>query len=566
MQLPFTYVNVQNFIYLRYKLSYVRKFSIKEKILIHLLECGAPVENFHGEYDICFSQEGISDSVSSARSLVSRALEDFITEQIIEEKSARVKAKRAKVKIYSLTENGLRYAEELRRDAEDSHVIVKDKNGLLREIPLRDAKKLLPKNIKLIDMLCKISEDGIMLLEEVKDIFETRGRVDFSYFAPPKLKYFFNREKELEFLRNWLSEKKSSIVVIKGVAGIGKTALISKFISECKKEKNTFWYSVQEWSSLKDVLTAVSKFMYEMNRSGLYNYLRMHDKIDLEEVYRTISSETNNTNSVFVFDDCHKANDDITGFFKILCSMTNRIENMKIIVSERWSGEFYGIKEILGKSVFEMRLSGLDRGSSIEFLKARGLHAELDKLYFLTGGHPLCLELIDSGGSAQTDITRYIREEIFSHLTTHEKNVLGFASVFTRPFPEKAFFVGRDMSHETIEKLVENSLLQVSEDNYYFMHELIQRFFYSRLTHTEKASYHRAAARYYSEEGDFVTEIFHYLHAGDEKEALALLKTKVSQLEPLVNKEELKNILKMFKKENISGDDLNILESIERSI
>lgn len=545
----------------------VRKFSIKEKILIHLLGCGAPTEDFHGEYDICFSQEGISDSVSSARSLVSRALEDFITEQIIDEKSARVKAKRAKVKIYSLTENGLRYAEELKKEAEESHVVVKDKSGLLKEIPLIDAKKLLPENIKLIDMLGKISEDGIMLLEEVKDIFETRGRVDFSYFAPPKIKYFFNREKELGFLRNWLNEKKSSIVVIKGVPGIGKTALISKFVAECKKQKNTFWYSMQEWSSLKDVLTAVSKFMYEMNRSGLYNYLRTHDKIDLEEVYQIINSEINNTNSVFVFDDCHKANDDITGFFKILCSMTNRIENMKVIVSGRGSGKFYGVKEILGKSVFEMQLIGLDRVSSIEFLKARGIRTGLDKLYFLTGGHPLCLELIDSSGSTQTDITRYIREEIFAHLNTHERNALGFASVFTRPFPEKAFFVEGDIARETIEKLVDHSLLQVSEDNYYFMHDLIQRFFYGRLTVAEKASHHRAAARYYSEEGDCIAEIFHYLHAGDEKEALALLKTKASKLNELTaNKDELKNILKTFKKENISSSDLNILESIERSI
>lgn len=541
----------------------MRKFTIKEKTLLHLLDCGAtPQENMYGVVEPCFSQEGIASSVGAARSLVSRALEELVSQKLVLESSAKVKAKKAKVKVYSLTERGISSAEELKSQAESLKVVVKDRVSKLKELTFRELKKLLPE-WSTVMLLNTVAKGGVLEVGELEKTLPRGEFIDFSAEAP-KLRYFFNRKKELENLKEWLESKEPKILVLKGIPGIGKTALATKFITEYKTQKNIFWYTIQEWSSLRDVLNSIARFLSSLNKSQLADYLKLEPKPALEEITRILRAELSNTHSLLVFDNFDKACDDIVLLFKSLLTWIDKSENLNFLVIGREAKGFYTVQDLaIRKSVLELRLDGLDEKGGIELLKARGLHASLKKLYLTTAGHPLCLELIDHSGASQANITRYIREEIFSKLGEQERKALSLGCVFRKPFSEKAFFSEALVEPPTVEALVERSLLCLSGSNQYSLHDLIKNFFYKRLTPSEANFYHKLAAKYGLEAKDYLEAIFHYLQAGEQEQALELFVAQAKELLAFGYAEELRRLAREFRASELTTEQRAKLSQVE---
>lgn len=78
------------------------KFSIKEKVLLHLLDYPENKEKSgyseHALFPPNVSQDGIANSVFAARGLISRVLSDLIEKGLVEEKLVRVEGKKKKGK------------------------------------------------------------------------------------------------------------------------------------------------------------------------------------------------------------------------------------------------------------------------------------------------------------------------------------------------------------------------------------------------------------------------------------------------------------------------------------
>ena len=73
------------------------KFSIKERILLHLMEYPETKEKTGSEHALFpyhISQSGIADSVTAAKGLISRAMKDLIEKGFAEEKLARVEGEK----------------------------------------------------------------------------------------------------------------------------------------------------------------------------------------------------------------------------------------------------------------------------------------------------------------------------------------------------------------------------------------------------------------------------------------------------------------------------------------
>ncbi|WP_353929112.1 NB-ARC domain-containing protein [Okeanomitos corallinicola TIOX110] len=62
----------------------------------------------------------------------------------------------------------------------------------------------------------------------------------------PKIHGFYGRKKDLEFLSNWISNQKTSLISVLGLSGIGKTTLVKKFVDLHLDE-----FEVIIWRSLK---------------------------------------------------------------------------------------------------------------------------------------------------------------------------------------------------------------------------------------------------------------------------------------------------------------------------
>lgn len=121
--------------------------------------------------------------------------------------------------------------------------------------------------------------------------------------------------------------------------------------------------------------------------------------------------------------------------------------------------------------------------------------------------------------------------------------------MFRYPFKENAFFIGDDeIGYDTIDRLIDKSLLHVSE-NVYDIHDLIRVLFYSRLIPKTKAELHRRTADYYLNEKNppsYVEAIYHFLKAGNNEDAAETALENGQSIIAYNYSDELLSILKEF--------------------
>jgi tetratricopeptide (TPR) repeat protein len=223
--------------------------------------------------------------------------------------------------------------------------------------------------------------------------------------------------------------------------------------------------------------------------------------------------------------------------------------------------KFYNRRKVAIKQIVsELELSGLDSNASRNLLSLPFLNEkEFSKIYSVTNGHPLSLELIRNHIMSKTmkkekkeiessmnideifrerhDINLYFREEILQNLIISEKKLLEIVSVFHYPVPPELFFIEEGIDYNTIDKLDSRSIIQETS-NGYDTHELIKEFFYRRLTPKLKKKYHLNAAKYYMSElmtykspqdkyisciaNPIIEAQYHYIRASEHQKAAEL--------------------------------------------
>ncbi|MDI6708407.1 MAG: tetratricopeptide repeat protein, partial [Candidatus Thermoplasmatota archaeon] len=392
------------------------------------------------------------------------------------------------------------------------------------------------------NILKNITPEGFL---DIRTILEPKRYVDYTD-RKPEFRYFIGREKELKEINNFMGSK-SKILCIKGIAGIGKTALLSKFLEDV--EMNVFWHRFSEFGTLRSLLTKASDFLSRTERRKLENYLK-GERFEVEEILILLEQELKGSNSLLVFDDFQKASKEIVDFFR---SFKDLETDVKTIVLGRTIPLFYDRQDVvLKKNISEMVLGGLSKESSVKLLRHRKIEKDLDRLYSLTRGHPLLLELVTP--ETKVEVEDYIKEEIIRRLKDEERNALELASVFRHPFPGRAVVNGT--SYDIIDGLVDKSLMQRSGE-IYDLHDVLRDFTYSRLSETKRNAYHKIVAEYYEKEGregGIIEAMYHFLKAKEQTKAAVLA---INNSKNLINNgfwKELSDILEMFAQEYVSRE------------
>ena len=475
------------------------KLSGKEKILIILHD--HINEQISSKPMLIFSQSGMEEEGNISHRLVSDGLKALKKEALIEEKRFHLIETGRFRSFYFLTSDGIMKAKELKKEISEKTLNVREKNRV-REIKIGEVVDYLKKKskgkmeINYTNVLKHILPDGFLDLE---DVLEIKKEVDFSE-RKPEVRYFVGREKELKEISDFI-ESGAGILVIKGIAGVGKTAVVSKVLEGYKG--NVFWHRFYPFSTLEGMLTKLSKFLSKIGKEKLRNYMEVGE-VKIEEIMIVLEEEMNE-NILLVFDNFENTNKRVVDFFS---SFKELKTGSKSIVIGRSIPSFYSRKDaVVKKNIMEMRLKELDKKSSEKLLMHRGIKKGLDKLYSLTKGHPLMLELISPETAIEAE--EFLRDEIFKRLNEPERKALEIASVFRYPFYPRALLV-EDTDYDTIDSLTEKSLLQ-RLDNIYDIHEILRDFCYSRLNLKHKKYYHSIAAEYYENEKGEAARI-EYMH------------------------------------------------------
>ncbi len=514
------------------------RLTVQEQIMVHLNE----FKNFDEqllEVPFGVTQEGVANAIGVVRSAIPRAMKRLVEKGYVKEDVAHITDLTRRRKVYFLTLEGLMQTHKLIENLEKLKIKIQDLEGgpdELIELFISEVNKHLSSNFQLLRIIQNLSPDYILDIERLtKPELETepevgtdtaissdaiagtdeglvegesRELVDFTSKAPKSL-YFVGRENELEQIKDWLDNSPNKIVIIHGIAGIGKTTLMSKLLEEYKPHKNVFWYRFHEWDNLRNILTPLSEFLSQMNKQELKNYLEGKATLDLNEVADIIEEMLNESNSLLFIDDFHRVggNDNIIGLITLITEMLERIEGIKLIIASRSIIPFYDRREVvIKKLIAEMALKGLDEEGSKELLKLRALK-DVDQepvfksIYNLTQGHPLSLELIDGPDAIkelkdQKNINLYIEEEIFLKLTDIEKKILQIASLHRYPTVLEGLLIFSELSYEVLAKLLKKSLVVESAEGYE-VHEIIKDFFYSHLSPDLKEELHLKIGEFY---------------------------------------------------------------------
>jgi tetratricopeptide (TPR) repeat protein/DNA-binding MarR family transcriptional regulator len=472
--------------------------TVEEKILLHLIQ----YTNFYDQWEVPFdiTQEGIAGSIGIARCNVSRAMKKLTTKGHIEEKIAHVKGAERRRKVYFLTHAGHTPANQIFRYISEYPVIFRTPDGATRNLKLAQLREELENKPRFLELIKHMSTDGLIDQHAIKSEMEHKF-VDF-LDKIPKLKYFFGRKTELEQLRISLNNQK--LIIVRGIAGIGKTTLVTKLILENPEKLPVFWFRFHEWNTLRNILTQFGKFLGNLGRNRLTTYLLSRRKLDLADISEILEMDLKGLKAIMVIDDFHKIAPKIIPFFSAIADIISRGQDFVVIVLTRKHIPFYNPTEAqISKQILELELTGLDIEGSRQLLSARKIKFDdFDTIYNFTSGHPLSLELINPSETTisqipgQTDIMRYIHTEIFSKLNPEERNLLNIASVYRYPVPTELFFIDENINYSTLDRLLEHSLL-TENDNGYIAHDLINEFFYHRLNPKVKQQYHSKAAEYY---------------------------------------------------------------------
>ena len=535
------------------------KISGMEKILLHLNRFNRHLNKL--EVPPSLTQQGIARATEIARPHISTMMRKLEEKGLVYEKVCHIQGKKRWVKAYFLTNTGVIEA------------------------------KIFEKELRLSQY------------------------IDFADHVL-ELRYFFGREKEIREFKEWMESDIYKMLVISGFAGIGKTAYINKSVAPYRESMHMFWHRVSEWSTLRSVISRLADFLYELGKDNLSAHLRAKETIDVNEIALILEKDLMHLNVLLIFDDYQKVKDnkELTHMFGAFMGLFEQIDKGKLVLSGREVPRFfYDEREVsIKKTVKELNLGGLDRKSSLKMLEMRGIVGPKGKqLHELTGGHPLSLELIHETEKVETqdELKRFIQDEIFSHLTPKEREVLEIASVFRYPIYPTAYldiagiypkdtpndlppsllgisFEETDkqiegIDHEVIDSLVKKSLLQISR-GVCDIHDIIKAFLYARLPEHTRKRYHEKIATYYLREigKTSQTELeaqYHLVEAGEFQKAAKLAVENGKRLIEMGYWQEFLGIINMLLLETIEpqhhseilllrGSIYNIRGELDRAI
>lgn len=474
-----------------------------ERILVHLSGFLRHADAY--ECPIDMTQDGIAAVLALSRAHVALELKRLKTSGKVQERMAHVTNARSRRKVYELTPAGQEIARRMREHARGRTVQLAEPEGL-RSLQGAEA----------IDVLRRagLRESEAVQRILASDVVELpRPEAPSPTIAPGRP--FFGRSEERRAANEWLASDSKAVVVVLGVAGIGKTAFLTQLLEG--ERRPLLIRRVYAHDDAHGLLCSFGDFLVRHGRRRLRAVLTRpaYDPVEALAVLREDLS-----GCVVALDDLHAcpAADTLLG------ALAERPPAAKLLVAARTQPAFYERHDVSRGLVLEVRLDGLDATSSADLLAARGASLpedDLRRVIAATRGHPLALELFAASGVSvgAVETERYILETVLEGLDDGSEALLRTFAVLRRPARSPDVF-GATISQ--LRRLVRRSLLHHRDDGY-LLHDLVKEFFLRRMGESDRREAHVRAAAYWSARDDGLEESFHRIEAGDLDPAAARL-------------------------------------------
>jgi hypothetical protein len=344
-------------------------------------------------------------------------------------------------------------------------------------------------------------------LENIEGFF--KHRLTISYFPedPPDVADFVNRNAEQTNLEGLIRQKKH-MIIIQGIAGIGKTQIAAKLMENIKSDYITYWKEMHNVDTFDSVTRNLAGFFRNNSDSELADYIE-DNGTDQEVTINILLNSLKEKHYALFFDNYQVVeNKEVHDLFR---RFKDKLTNSTIIITTREPPQFVNPVDKIQNKVKEENVEGFDLEATKEYLEQQGVEVSEEQLVKIDqkiGGHPLSLLMFASlSGEMEIDeiienlpetgIEEYLYDEIFKKLTKEEQEVLEALSVFRTPVTADACIqVSKTANVKKILMSLIQKLLVKRKRDLYYMHDLIREFSYN-LTDKPK-EYHKRAGGYYS--------------------------------------------------------------------
>jgi DNA-binding MarR family transcriptional regulator len=383
----------------------ITKLTINDRILLHLLDYLQSKNKREAPFSI--TQKGIAEGVGIRWNHVPRAMGKLKKMGYVSEEMSHIEAKTRRQKAYFLTDDGMLIARNLRERILSWKVKIEKPDGQVVSMKLSQINSHLKTNFSPFKLYMNMSDDGMILVEDLLDGAqrETREKISKVFYVkgeiiwPSKL---IGRDTEIKTITEWIDSRATSTVVIYGSVGIGKSALMADIIKNYKNKKDIFWYEMSNSDSQKDILVSLSEFLLQLESNLLSTYLKDHDKFDLTEILRIIEKGLKETDIILAFDNYFQVSEEVADLFSGLCELAAKNPPLNLLINAMdttpFYCRFYDKNEVKKKKIAELAIKGLNQEGIKKMLDAPKIDDEaLLKIYQMTRGHPLTIELIKKG-------------------------------------------------------------------------------------------------------------------------------------------------------------------------
>lgn len=518
--------------------TYLKKhaYAVNERILVHLSERADVLSP-----DLrALTQEGIAASIACSRATASKRLVALQRRGLVAGSRRHVPGFPVRKTTYGLTAKGRQAAASVRRRLAWDAVRVRRLDAGEEEMTVASIPTKAGAPVDLATAMSLISKGRLDLaaLVSVERSAERAGIWGEPARPPDRL---FGRGRELKALDGWLASS-TSLLFVTGLAGIGKSALVSHWVIDRRPRPHVFWHALDASSSLIQIASDLGTFLATLGRRGLSAYLVHADRGDARILGNLVRHEMRGVPTLFVFDDLEKVPTDVTrDLLGLLGSLADGSRTKAIVITRHAPRAPDGTV---------LRVPGLDVEASLALLRHRGrtgAASDLEVMATAARGHPFLLRLLAVGGAGpERTVERYLEAELWGALRPHERRALETASILRRPVPPNAILRIEGVGEAALTRLLEMNLIEPTVSGALTVHNVIRDFVRGRISRVRESFLHATAADHFLRETGSAARIdalFHLVRANRIRDAAVLLDREGALLIDSSSAEEVGGVL-----------------------
>ncbi|MGQ0797063.1 MAG: AAA family ATPase [Methanobacteriota archaeon] len=529
-----------------------RYYATPDRILVHLSsESDAPPARLRW-----LTQEGIAEATRSGRSTVTKWLDRMAKEGLVLGQRSRVPGFRVRKTTYRLAANGWKGIDRLRERLRSDLVELRTPDLGLLLVRVADVPRLFPDSVGLTAAVSCVSR-GLLDVRQASEgpAPATSYKIRYATLRTPRR--VFGRTEELKAIDAWLASRSPALVVT-GLAGIGKTALVGSWILQQKERAHVFWYDLQPETTPYSILADLGSFLRGLGGKGLSALMTEAAPMRLGVATRLLERDLNAFPIVIVFDGVERSASTTQRFIaEAFVRGLTRTKARTILVGRHMPNSMFRSLDAGDRRLTFIRLGALDLESAVAVLRAGGLQSDrstLERFAETARRHPLLLNLMSRSGGAAGSVGGYLREEIWGNLSSAERTTLEAASVFRSAARPSVLRNIAGVTPQALEALLGKNILEATVSGRLSIHDVVRDFVRDRASPKRLVSRHRQAARLFLQRQEPESKLegfYHLAHAGLVREAANLLEKEGPGILDNVSTQEIASLIQTIRLEGM---------------